>query len=56
MRVEHWWNNTDKVTRTCLEKILSQCHFVQYESCTDCSPDLNGEKSETKGLNHGRVD
>jgi hypothetical protein len=52
---EHWWNNTDKVTRTCFEKILCQFHLVHYDSCTDCSPNLNGEKSETKGLNHGRA-
>jgi hypothetical protein len=33
--MEQWWNDTDRGKRKCLEKNLTQCHFVHNKSRTD---------------------
>jgi len=35
IRMEHWWNDTDKGKLECSEENLSQCTFLKEIYCTE---------------------
>lgn len=37
MKLEHWWNDTDKAKRNCSKINLSQCHMFHHNPHMNCS-------------------